>query len=248
MRCTLLVVTLLALAACGKDAVSPPPPVIVKLIMAPDTGFWRGNALRLLSLLRGAVTAAGDTIAAPAVTWSLPAGFIRQGDSVLATREARGALRASLESVTDSTATVAMEDLSAPGKVWRGEYRCFGGTWDATRTTDSVFYLFHEGSVFYSELPWKTATYQAVFRFDSVTTIAYLSDGSVVTTGTRPNNGERHIFQQDTLSLSVVAGADTIPMQRPVDLEDRYQAEAPVCSTKTGWQRDGTMWELTTAP
>lgn len=234
--------------ACGDFGPGKVDPVIVKLVMVSDTGFWRGEKLSLTHLVRAAVTSAGDTVPAPAVTWQIPNSFIRQGDSIWTTRESRGALRASLGNVVDSTETATMENLATPGKIWRGGYRCYGGTWDATRMTDSMIYQFHEGTVSYSALPWKAATYLATFRFDSVTSVAYLSDGSVITTGSRPNNGERHIFQQDTLSLSVIAGADTIPMQRPVALEDHYQASEPVCSTKTGWKRDGTMWELTTAP
>jgi hypothetical protein len=244
-----IVAALVLLAACGKDSVSPPPPppppppVIVKLIMAPDTGFWRGSALRLPGLVRGAVTDQGDTVAAPAVTWTLPTSFVRQGDSVLATREARGALRASFGStVLDSTVTATMDDLSAPGKVWSGGYRCYGGTWDATRTTDTVIYMFHSGVVHYSVAPWKDAAYQADFAFDSVTQVAYLSDGSVDTVTT----GIQHTwFQQDTLSLSVIASSDTVPMRKPVDEPNRYTAEAAICTVGTGWQKDGTAWELT---
>lgn len=246
MRHALVVVALFALVACGKDSVAPPPPppppVIVSLVMAKDTGFWRGQKLSLAQLVRGAVNSDGDTVAAPAVTWTLPSGFVRQGDSLLAVREARGTLRASFGVASDSTATVSMDDLSAPGKVWSGGYRCYGGTWDATRTSDTVIYLFHAGVVHYVVAPWKEGTYQADFAFDSVTQIAHLSDGSVDTLTT----GIQHTwFQQDTLSLSVIASSDTVPMRKTVDAPNRYSAEAAICTISTGWQKDGTAWELT---
>lgn len=126
----LFIGSIVAIAACGKDSIAPPvppppppPPVIVKLIMAQDTGFWRGGAVRLSSLVRGAITNHGDTVAAPAVTWALPAGFVRQGDSVLAIKEARGSLRASFASALDSTATIAVNDLSR--RRWAMESRCY---------------------------------------------------------------------------------------------------------------------------
>jgi len=239
-------VLLVLLVGCGKEAIAPPPPAIVKLIMVQDTGFWRGGAVRLSSLVRGAITDHGDTVAAPAVTWSLPAGFAKQGDSILATREARGGVRATLSgTVLDSTTAASMDDLSANGKLWTGGYRCYGGAWDATRTTDSVIYGFYQGAVFYSQAPWKGGLYQAEFRFDSVSEISYLSDGTVDTLALRPNGGERHYFQQDTGSLRFIASdADTIAMQRPIDT--KYVSATAVCTTASGWQKDGTPWELTT--
>jgi hypothetical protein len=249
MNRTILVSAAALIAACGKDAVSPPPPppppVIVKLIMASDTGFWRGQKISLAQLVRGAINSNGDTVAAPAVTWTIPSGFAREGDSLVATHEARGQLRASFGVVSDSTATVSMDDLAAPGKVWNGGYRCYGGAWDATRTTDTVVYSFHSATVLYSVAPWREGAYQASFAFDSVTQIAYLSDGTVDTVKT---GVQRAYFQQDTLSLSVIASSDTVPMRKPVDDPNRYTAEAPICTTTTGWQKDGTPWELFTAP
>jgi hypothetical protein len=253
----LVAVLALVIAGCGKDAASPPPPppasppppppapVIVKLVMASDTGFWRDEKISLSHLVRGAITDKGDTVAAPTVTWAIPAGFVRQGDSLRATKEARGELRAMLGSVTDSTTTTVMEDLSAGGKVWQGTYRCYGGAWDATRGTDTVIYHFQNGEVYYSVAPWKAGTFQAQFRFDSVTAIAYLSDATVDTIVYHAAGGERYLFQQDVLSLSVISSDDTIPMERPFDAQKFYRSTAPICTTQKGWQRDGTPWELT---
>jgi hypothetical protein len=133
--------------------------VIVKLIMAPDTGFWRGHALRLSGLVRGAVTSNGDTVAAPTVTWSLPSGFVRQGDSVRATKEARGALRASFASATDSTPAIAVTDLSA--RAWAIETRCYNnpnsmrGVEDPPTGQDSVIRFSTSGTVAYQPGDWK---------------------------------------------------------------------------------------------
>jgi hypothetical protein len=156
-------IVLFALLACGKDAISPPPPppppVIVKLIMAPDTGFWRGNALRLAGLVRAAVTDRGDTVAAPAVTWTLPAGFVRQGDSVLATKEARGALRAVMATAADSVPTLAVNDLSV--RTWTTESRCYNNP-NSIRDIenppigqDSVLRYGRAGVVVYQVGDWK---------------------------------------------------------------------------------------------
>lgn len=169
---------LLVLAACGKDAVSPapppPPPTIVKLIMAKDTGFWRGGALRLSSLVRGAVNSDGDTVAAPAVAWTLPAGFVRQGDSVLATKEARGALAASVGSVAGSTIATSVTDLSE--KTWLVTWRCYNsavvmrGIENPPIGQDSIIREFLDGSLAYTTSEWSdlrgaiTAT-ERVIRF-----------------------------------------------------------------------------------
>jgi hypothetical protein len=153
---------LIVLAACGKDSVSPPPPppppVIVQLIMAPDTGFWRGSALRLPSLVRGAITDQGDTVAAPAVTWTLPTGFVRQGDSVLAMREARGAFAASVGSVASSTITTSVTDLSE--KTWVIAWRCYNNTVirrdveDPPIGQDSIVREYLDGTLSYITSEW----------------------------------------------------------------------------------------------
>lgn len=246
---TRIILLALVLIACSDSAgpppLPPPPPAIVKLIVTDSQpGFWRGDSLSLAQLVTRAIDAEGDTVAAPAVTWTVPDGFARAGNMVRATREARGPLVVSATGIPSISLTVASMDNLAERAGWSGGYTCYGGTWDATRTTDTVVYQFHEGSVHYSDAPWAPGTFQAEFRFDSVTTIAYLSDGSIATIGSRPNNGDRHNFQQDTLSLRLIASTDTVPMRRKIDSPAVYESHAPICRVGTGWKRDGTPWEL----
>lgn len=153
---------IVGVVAC-KDASAPIPPatpVIVKLVMAPDTGFYRGQKLSLAGLIRAAVTDSGDTVAAPAaVTWTIPSGFVREGDSVRATREVRGGLQASVEDALDSTATIAVTDLSA--RIWGTTSRCYNNP-NSMRAVeqppiglDSILRYSTSGTLAYQAGDWK---------------------------------------------------------------------------------------------
>lgn len=234
----------------GEGSTAPATPAkkkeatIAKLIVATaDTGFWKGQSLDLSKLVKGAVTTDGDTVAPPAVTWAVPSGFAQSGNAISATRESRGELVASFGTITASPVKLAaMQDL-AQGMKWNAEYRCYGGTWDATRTTDTVAYQFHSGAASYSEAPWARGSFQAMFTFDSLTQTAYLSDGSVSKTVLR-GSSYRYLFHQDTASLRLIASSDTVPMRRTADPAVTYQADAPICTVKSGWQKDGTPLRL----
>lgn len=204
------------LAACGKDAVAPPPPpppppVIVKLIMAPDTGFWRGHALGLASLVRGAVNSDGDTVAAPAVTWTLPTGFARQGDSVIATKETRGMLRASFASIADSTGAVAVNDLSV--RTWATQKTCYNSV-VAHRAVeeppigiDSLIYRSTNGSVAYQQTDWKDLRATLTVQHSN---IVFWKDGIVDTAiGT-----DNFPVVQDTARASIyLPGVENLKME-----------------------------------
>lgn len=204
MRALCSALMALSVAACGDDSRDPiqppPPPTIVKLIMAPDTGFWRGTALRLSSLVRAAVTDHGDTVAAPAVTWILPAGFVRQGDSVLATTEARGALRASFGSAGDSTATLAVNDLSV--RSWTTETRCYNnpnsmrGVENPPIGQDSVLRYGSSGVIAYQAGDWKDRRATLTVSFLA---IRFWKDGLVDTT----QGTDAYPVTQDTARAAV---------------------------------------------
>jgi hypothetical protein len=162
MRYAIAIIGLLA--ACKDTAAPPPPPppppMIVKLVMAADTGFYRGQRLSLAHLIRAAVTDHGDTVAAPAtVTWTIPSGFVREGDSVRATREVRGGLRASVDGAVDSTATIAVTDLAA--RSWAITSRCYNNPSSIRDVEnppiglDSVFRYSTSGTLAYQAGDWK---------------------------------------------------------------------------------------------
>jgi len=161
MRTTISALTLFALAACG-DAAAPvnsQPPAIVQLLVAdPDTGFWRGSPLTLSGLISGAVNADGDTVAAPAVTWTVPAGFTRVGDQLGAEREARGTLTATAGTLTANIAATAVSDLST--RTWRLDYRCYESTVhmrgieDPPIGQDSIIRQYFDGSMAYKTSEW----------------------------------------------------------------------------------------------
>jgi len=242
-----IVLLALLLAACGKDPIAPPPPpVIIKLIMAQDTGFWRGGAVRLSSLIRGAVTNHGDTVAAPAVTWTLPAGFTRQGDSVLATREVRGELRASFASAADSTATVSVSDLSTRGP-WVSESRCYNspngmrgvenppiGVDSAIRTQSNGAAEYTTGDGMWSgEIKLRISIDEQVIRF--------WKDGVVDTVLSRT----AIVASQDTLQLALGSNiGPAVPwMKRTSDSPIVYRLESPgTCSSD--WHGGGSAYEL----
>jgi len=243
-------VLILGLAACGKDPVAPPPPpppppAIVKLIMAPDTGFWRGGALRLSGLVRAAVTDHGDTVAAPAVTWSIPAGFTKQGDSIMAPREARGTLRASFASATDSSVTTSLDDLSARG-TWSAEYRCYDSP-NAMRNVenpptglDSSIVTISNGVLSYSDAHWGKDNFKGVIAVDE-RGISFWKDGVVDTVF----NQTTIVTTQDTLQLAL--GSNIGPaapwMKRLSDAPLVYRLDPPgVCSSD--WRGGGTAYEL----
>jgi hypothetical protein len=236
--------------ACGKDPAGvtppPPPPPIVKLIMAPDTGFWRGGAIRLSSLVRGAVTSHGDTVAAPAVTWVLPAGFTRSGDSLLATREARGTLFASFGSaVSDSTSTATMDDLSARG-TWESEQRCYNspnghrGVEDPPIGVDSAIVTQSNGVLTYSDAHWGKGNFKAVITVDA-RQIRFWKDGVIDTV-----LGQTAIVAtQDTLVIALGSsiGPAAAWMKRVADAPLAYRLDAPgTCSSD--WLGGGSAFIL----
>jgi hypothetical protein len=174
MRITITVL-ILVLAACGKDAVSPPPPAIVQLLVADSApGFWRGDSLNLASLVIGAVNSAGDTVPAPAVTWTVPSGFVRSGTMLRAIREARGTLQALSGTVSADLITTAVSDLSE--RTWQMEHRCYNsavvqrGVESPPIGQDSMIRQQFNGVLTYENGDWKDlrATIQAdrrVIRF-----------------------------------------------------------------------------------
>jgi len=226
---------MMALVGCGTETVGPatippPPPVIVKLIMASDTGFWRGNALRLSSLVRGAVNSDGDTVVAPAVTWTLPSGFVRQGDSVLSTREARGTLQASVGAISAAMTTTVLTDLSE--KTWRIEYRCYNSAVHMRAVEnppigqDSVIREYLDGALTYTTSQWDDlrGTIAATERV-----IRFWKDGMVDTTIQSASTVQ---MVQDTAKAAVyVRNVENLKMES--DTPRVYRA---------AWKYPNTTW------
>lgn len=165
------------LSACGRDSIAPPPPpTIVKLLVADSApGFWRGDSLALSALVTRAINSDGDTVPAPAITWTTPGGFVRTGAQLRATREARGQLVASSPGVPAAVVNVSALDDLTPRR-WALEFRCYNssvvmrGVESPPIGQDSVIRQQFNGTLSYTTGDWKDlrATIQAdrrVIRF-----------------------------------------------------------------------------------
>lgn len=253
-----------AFIACGEPTTPVPPPAgsaIVKLLVAdPDTGFWLGGSISLSSLVTGAVTEDGDTIPAPPVTWSIPAGFVRTGDLLTATREARGALVPSISAPASVSKTAAgtshagavsasiqissLDNLAT--RRWGYEYRCYSGK-DAqgNLVTDSTWVTMYGGEISYDVTPWPGVFY-AFVRPDSQRVIHAWAGGAVDTLINR--NASQQILVQDTLATGLYLRGDTTGVaaqwtRRVSDSPVIYRLDAPgVCPSAT-WA-SGSAFEL----
>lgn len=177
-------VLLVLVAACHDVVTPPPPPTIVQLLVADTApGFWRGDSLALASLVVGAVNSDGDTVPAPAITWSEPSGFARTGGAIRAIREARGTLVASSPGVPSTTLQVAaLTDLSA--RTWGSVKRCYSnpnshrGVEEPPIGIDSALYSSGNGVLEYQNGDWKDL--RATLTVDFVS-IVFWKDGVVDT-------------------------------------------------------------------
>jgi len=250
MRNVTVSALLFVIAACGKDAIAPPTPHVVKLIMASDTGFWRGQKLSLAGLAR-AVMDNGDTVAAPAVSWTLPGGFTQQSDSLLGAHEARGAIHASIAgtAVSDSLGIATLDDLSAKG-TWSSQHVCYNspngrrGTENPPIGVDSAIVVRSNGVLTYSDANWGKGNFKAVIAVDE-RVISFWKDGVVDTTF-----GQTTIVAtQDTLMLALGSniGSAAPWMKRTSDAPLTYHLDAPgECSSD--WQGGGTAYDLKATP
>jgi hypothetical protein len=250
---------LLIVMACKDPGAPPPPPppAIVKLLVAdPDTGFWLGTAISLSGLVTGAVTEDGDTVAAPAVAWTIPAGFVRNGDLLTASREGRGALIASLAQPQPTAgvlgsaanpittiATAAMFDLRVYG--WTVEWRCYDsplsmrGVESPPIGVDSAIISATGDSLSYATTDW--ADVHLLTLWDQELVIRFWKDGVVDTL----RNASAFSFVQDTTRLWI--GTNRIlsdPGLRRVSSDPLiYRLNPPgLCSS---WRGGGTEFALT---
>lgn len=231
MRHTLALVVLLA--ACS-DSSGPPsqPPVIVKLVVASDTGFWRGAGLQLSTLVTGAITAEGDTIAAQGVAWTVPSGFTQSGDDLTAIREARGALVATIGPVTASIRAAALDDLSTAAG-WSATWRCYNSTVHMRGIEhppiglDSIIGRQSNGAVTYTETRWSDVMQISMAVDEEI--IRFWKDGVTDTV----HNRTAIPAMQDTLSVAL--GTNVGPaarwMKRVAESPIMYRLDAPgTCS------------------
>lgn len=247
-------VLLLTIAACSGDAGGPDhddhrAPAIVKLLVAdPDTGFWLGESLTLSSLIVGAVNSDGDTVAAPPVTWTIPAGFVRSGDSLKATREARGSLIVTAQPVSASadasfasetapqvSATIQASTITdlASREPWSSEQRCYNSP-TAMRDVesppigiDSSIITRFNGTMAYSATDWADV-FRATISVDELV-LVFWKDGVVDTTFNRT----AIIAAQDTLAVALGSniGSAAPWMRRVSDAPIVYRLDPPgVCS------------------
>lgn len=248
MRAVVLVVLSALVAACSGDSNGPPaPPTIVSLVVADtNTGFWRSDSLALSTLITGAITDDGDTVDAPALTWTVPAGFHRSGDKLSATREARGQLVASaggqVPTVPLSVAT--MDDLSVRGP-WSAEHRCYNsplshrGVEEPPIGVDSAIVSVSNGQLEYSETEWETVFKMTIAVDERV--IRFWKDGVVDTVF----NQTAIVAMQDTLSVALGSniGSASPWMKRTSESPMIYRLDPPgICGS--AWEDGGTAFEL----
>lgn len=208
---------ILLLVACGESSITSPPPaarpqIVQLLAAAPDTGFWYGDSLNLATLVR-AVTDSGDTIAQPAVTWTVPAGFTLRNGILFATRESRGTLTATLATASSAIARAPADsgppsvnvtltsvvDLTQRG--WTASWRCYDNpsvmrdVENPPIGADSTAGSFTTDSVTYGALAWNDVFPVSLWVDQQV--IIYWRDGLVTTTPSQV----RWPLSQDTLYL-----------------------------------------------
>lgn len=229
------VIVMLLLAACGGDGTSPvtpsDPPAIVKLLVAdPDTGFWLGSGLSLTGLVTGAVNEDGDTVAAPPLAWSVPVGFVRTGEQLTASREARGAL-----TVTGSaSAAIQLATVLDLRRRWEASWRCYNspvsirGVENPPIGLDSIVVIEVGDSVTYAPKDWRDAHELRMWAHGS--SQRFWKDGVVDTAHYVTNRP----FVQDTsrLWLGVVKQADHPGLARVSEAPLVYRQDPPgVCSS-----------------
>jgi hypothetical protein len=238
---------MMALVACG-DAVAPvqppPPPAIVKLLVAdPDTGFWLGESLSLSGLVTGAVTENGDTVPPPPLTWTIPAGFTRDGDRITATREARGALQVhgSGEAVIQLASTFDLSALS-----WAVAWRCYDApngrrdVEDPPIGVDSALIAATGDSLTYSTTDWADVHALKLWVQEVVT--RFWKDGVVDTA----RNATAYSFVQDTTRLWFGPNkqADAVALKLVTTTPLVYRMAPPgICSSD--WRGGGTEFTVT---
>lgn len=132
-----LMALVLALSGCGGNPTGPPDErEWVDLVLEADSTAFVQTGVDLNQALYG-VTAAGDTVYNPSgVSFDLPDGFYREGDRILAQREAVGAVVAHLNPSDSTLIRVAHHlDSLAP---WRKSMSCYNldGKWK--RTSDDT--------------------------------------------------------------------------------------------------------------
>lgn len=224
---------------------------IAKLIVAStDTGFWFGKSLDLSKLVVGAVTTDGDTVAAPAVTWNVPSGFVQDGYSLKATREARGALVVgvvNVPAVTVEMRTASLTDL-ATNRHWRSERRCYDNAVRARSNEspaiglDSAITLVIGGELTYLTTEWTNI--RAEIRGDE-RHIRFWKDG-VIDTVTQIG-GALMPMVQDTMTARFMLGSGgQLPAPRVSESPLIYRATEHTC--EAAFLKGGTPIEIREVP